>query len=307
MNKYTIKSLIKKIYNIDYDNIKLENNTELIISRNTNDVHQLLYKRDDISNIHMIPSFETENKNTQTGLFYKDNQIYNHPIYGNPMTSIRFSLTGIKKGSYYRIRIIARGINTVKDLDSNKIYFVLNGTDIIYNSEIPTDKETVIDEVILSEATILNMSLSIGKVAIKDLIIEEVEISTNETKKTVAIEVPNLANLKAYAVLRPKDLPNKSLRITKYPLLRGMGLNVYHNREGDYVLVEPNKNNDVINDNIGNPSYMVTTQIYNGGKTLDHTISSEASPFSGHLGYYTFRTNDITDSTIIYILVHELL
>jgi hypothetical protein len=306
MNNYTIKSVIRKIYSINYKNIKLENNTELIVSKRTNDFHQLLYMNNEITNTHLIPYFDSENKTTQTGLFYKDNTIYNHPIYGEPLISFRLSLTGIKMGSFYRIRFIVSSVETFVEGASSKLYVVLNGKDIVHNKNVPST-ETNVDYIHMSSESVLNIAVTIGKVIIKDIIFEEVEIvEAVEAKKTV-VEIPDLVNLKAYAILKPSMLTDRDKVMSKFPLLRGIGVNVLYNKQTDLFIVERNKENDVIQENIGFAKYLIDVRCVNGGYVSKQTVSESPSPFSGYNGYSTFKLNEGKDETILYILIYELL
>jgi len=305
-NNYTIKSIIRKIYSIDYTKIKLENNTELIISRKTNDFHQLLYMQNEITNTYMIPFFDSENKSVQTGLFYKDNSIYNHPVHGSPLISFRLSLTGIKRNAFYRIRLLCETLDTKADITSSKLYIVLNGKDIIYNKDID-DNEKAIEYIFLSEGTVLNIAVTIGKIKIKDIIFEEVDIAESAALKENIIEIPDLVNLKAYAVFKPNMLSSGDKMISKFPLLRGIGLNVMYDKEKDIIIVERNKENDVIQENIGLYKYFIDIKCMNGGIISEQIVGEGPSPFSGYDGYSTFKINDSTNITRIYILIYELL
>jgi hypothetical protein len=306
MNNYTIKSVVKKIYSINYDNINLDNNTELIISKRTNDFHQLLYMNNEITNTHLIPYFDNETKSTQTGLFYKDNTIYNHPTYGEPLISFRLSLTGIKQGTFYRIRFITSSIDTFAEGVSSKLYIVLNGKDIVYNKNVPST-ETNIDYVYMSNESVLNIAVTLGKISIKDIIFEEVEVAEEVEAKKAVIEIPDLVNLKAYAVLRPSMLTNRDKVITKFPLLRGIGVNVLYNRQDDLFIIERNKENDVIQENIGFTKYFIDVRCLNDGYITNQVVSEGPSPFSGYNGYSTFKLNEGKENTILYILIYELL
>lgn len=306
MNDYTIKSVLKKIYSIDYNNINLENNTELIISSNTNDFHQLLFMNNEITNTHLIPTFETETRRTQTGLFYKDNTIYNHPLYGDPLISFRLSITGIKQSSFYRLRFITSPVETYVDDISSKVYIVINGKDIIYNKEI-TKNDTNIDHIFYSEATVLNIAVTIGKVIIKDIIFEEVEVMEEVQTQQTVVEIPDLMNLKAYSVFYPRMLAIQDKVISKFPLVRGIGLNILYDKNDDVIIVERNKENDVIQDNIGYSKYLIDVKLFNSGEISDFKLSEEPSPFSGAGGYLTFRLDGSNKDTIIYVLIYELL
>lgn len=306
MNNYTIKSVVRKIYSINYNNIKLENNMELIISKKTNDFHQLLYMNNEITNTHMIPYFDNETKSTQTGLFYKDNTIYNHPVYGEPLISFRLSLTGIKQNSFYRIRFIVSSIDTYVEGASPKLYVVLNGRDIVYNRDVP-NKDTNIDYIYMSSESVLNIAVTIGKVIIKDIIFEEVEIAESVEAKKNIIEIPDLINLKAYAIFKPSMLTNRDKVMTKFSLLRGIGVNVLYNRETDLIIIERNKENDVIQENIGFNKYLIDIRCINGGYITDQFVSDSSSPFSGYNGFSTFKLNEGKEDTVIYILIYELL
>jgi hypothetical protein len=306
MNNYTIKSIIRKIYSIDYSNIKLENNTELIISKKMNDFHQLLYMQNELANTYLIPYFDDENKSVQTGLFYKDKSIYNHPIHGNPLISFKLSLTGIKKNTFYRMRFLCETLDTKAEITSSKLYIVLNGKDIIYNKEL-CGNESNIEHIFLSEGSVLNVAVTIGKIKIKDIIFEEVDVAEAAIIKENTIEIPDLINLKAYAVFKPSMLVPGDKVISKFPLLRGIGLNVMYDREKDIILIERNKENDVIQENIGLCKYLIDVKCINAGVISEHFVGEGASPFSGYDGYSTFKLRDNKNDTKIYILVYELL
>lgn len=306
MNNYTIKSVIKKIYSIDYKNINLDNNTELIISRKTNDFHQLLFMNNEITNTYMIPHFDTDIKSIQTGLFYKDNSFYNHPIYGEPLISFRLSLTGIKLGSFYRIRFICSGIETFDDMTSSKVYIVLNGKDIIFNTNI-CPNERSIDYIYRSEASVLNIAVTMGKVNIKDIIFEEVEVVEKVDVQHNVVEIPDLMNLRAYAVLKPNMYVERDKAISKLPLLRGIGLNILYNRDNDLILIERNKENDVILESFALAKYFIDVKTVNGGTVTGQMISETPGPFGGCTGHGWFKLADVTSDTILYILVYELL
>jgi len=307
MNNYTIKSVIRKLYSIDYNNLKLEDNVEMIISKKTNDFHQLLYMNNEITNVQMIPQFESDNVSTQTGLFYKKDLFYNHPKLGAPLISFRLMLIGTKLNSFYRIRFIVRGIEVYDDTVSKKVYVVLNGKDIIYNKELPTGKDTVIEYIYLSEGSVINLAFTIGKVAIKDIIIEEIEVQEDVKINERVVEIPDLVNLKAYSVFKPSMLTNRDKILTKFPLLRGIGLNVIYNREDDIIIVERNKENDIVQESIGLYKYFIDVRVFNGGEIRDLKVSDSPSPFSGYNGYASFKVNEIKENTLIYVLVYELL
>jgi len=306
MNNYTIKSVKRKIYSIDYSNINLENNTELIISKTTNDFHQLLYMNNDMTNTHLIPYFDSETKSTQTGMFYKNKSIYNHPIYGEALISFRLSLTGIKQNAFYRIRFVCSSVETYAEGSTSKVYIILNGKDIIHNKSVPKE-DTNIDYIYLSDASVLNIAVTIGKVTIKDIIFEEVEVAESVNIQKNVVEIPDLINLKAYAVFKPSMLINRDKVITKFPLLRGIGLNILYNRDQDIIIIERNKENDVIQENIGLNKYLIDIKGINNGFISDQKISDMPSPLSGTNGYSTFKLNDADENTILYILIYELL
>jgi hypothetical protein len=260
----------------------------------------------EVTGTHLIPYFDREIKSTQTGLFYKDNSIYNHPIYGESLISFRLSLTGIKMGSFYRIRFILSSLDTFVEGASSKTYIVLNGKDIVYNKDVPKE-ETNIDYTFKSEASVINIAVTIGKVYIKDIIFEEVEVSEPVVSQSSVFEVPDLVNLKAYAVFRPSMLHNRDKTISKFPLLRGIGINVMYNKETDLIIIERNRENDVIQENIGLCKYLIDIKCFNSGYVSDHKIGDGPSPFSGFNGYSTFRLNEGEGDTLIYILIYELL
>lgn len=305
MNNTTIKGVVRKIYSINYDNINLENNTELIISKNTNDFHQLLFMNDEVTNTYLIPYFENENKSAQTGLFYKDNSFYNHPVYGEKLISFRLSLSGIKNNSSYRIRFVVSPIEYLVDAPS-KLYTVLNGKDVMYNQNISSDN-TTIDYIFTSEESIMNIAVTIGKIYIKDIIIEEIELKAQPLKEIEKVVIPNLMNLKAYAVFKPTMLKNVDKDITKFPILRGIGLNILFDRTKDLLLIERNKENDVINNNIAIAKYLTDIKTFNGGEVSDININNEISKLSNTRGYISFKLDDFTEDTIIYVLIYELL
>ncbi len=304
MNNIVIKSVIRKIYSINYNNIKLDQNDELIISRTTNDFHQLLFMNDDVTNIHLIPYFETESKSTQTGLFYRDNSFYNHPVYGDSLISFRLSLSGIRNDRYYRVRFIVSPTDKYGD-NSTKLYTVLNGRDIMSNQEI-TQENTTIDHIFSSDASVMSIAVTIGKIHIHDIIIDEVEVMDRVSKKET-IELPDLMNLKAYAVVKTSLLTNIDRDITKFPIIRGVGLNVLFDRVDDVIIVERNKENDVIQDNIGTPEYLTDIKVFNGGLITNKTISEDISKLSNTRGYVTFDLDETTPETVLYILVYQLL
>lgn len=305
MNDYTIKSVIKKIYSIDYSNISLEDNTELIISRNTNDFHQLLFMDDDINNIYLIPRFESNLKSVQTGLFYKENSFYNHPTYGDPLISFKLTLSGIKQNSMYRIRFVVEKIDHYLDGVSNKLYVVADGQDVLYNKEIK--KNETIEYIHASNSTMLDLAITIGKIIIKDIVVEEVEVFEKVECTKNNTTIPDLSLLKAYAVFKPKMITIGDKKIEKYPLVRGIGLNILHDTETDRVIIERNMNNDVLKDNINNFKYFVKVSVLNGGNISDIRVMEGAAPFGNSNGYYSFNLSKATDNTLVYILIYELL
>lgn len=306
MNNYNIKSVIRKIYAINYSNINLQDRTELIISNKTNDFHQLLFMNNEETNTYLIPSYESDKKSTQTGLFYNNKTIYNHSTYGDDLISFRLSLTGIRNKRDYRIRFILSPFNEYGENKSTKAYIILNGKDIIYNKEV-TEEKTVIDYIHSANETVINLAITIGKVAIHDIIIEEVELSEQLDREKETVDVPDLMNLKAYAVIKPSLLKDRSMVINKYPIIRGIGLNILNHKDTGRYIVERNKENDVIQDNIGSTNYLIDVKSVNGGTINTITSSTESSHLSNTKGYYTFKADDVNDETIITILIYELL
>lgn len=301
-NNIQIKKILRKIYNIDYSKILLRNDDEFIMQANgVSEFTQMLRKMDTDNGIIVTPS------QYRSGLFYtldNDGELYASSKLLPDIVTFSLNLFGLKKGYFYRITILARDTdaNTIITAD-RKITIIDDSRQIILESDLKGyDKNQECIGYFRALSNEANLNFSIGKVVIKDIIIDEVvlaeekafnqddeeEITEEKTNKTLELTMYGIYGLVCSI---PAGYKGKYINLTRYS---GRGLELYYNQIDKTYTLERSNVENLCNDPFTNLNYIVNFNIdkLQNNNIFDNyrilKVSTDISPNTLKQGYIEF-------------------
>lgn len=320
-----IKRVVDKIYEFDFSKTELIDGNEIVTKDGVSEFVMALRKRDLDKGIIVTPAGYTN------GLVYKSSnggELYNNPSWVPDIVHFTLNIYGLKKGSFYKITVISR--------DTGKSTIITNDRTLKVTNE---DKELLLDYDLcginknkecfgifrtLDNET--NLFFSLGKIYIKDIIIEEVEmlidIVEDEEIPDIKIEDGKL-KLVAYGIFSTQPVTDaiykgRYLQMTKYT---GKGINLYFDKTQNQYLLERDNIEDIIGETFTNINYLVDfnlNKVVNKGLFSQYNIcevNTDISPNTLKQGFIRFEFADAHDQPVKYtnkdgriaILIYKLL
>ena len=301
MENIKIKKIIRKIFNLDYSKIPLKDNDELIITNTGfSEFSQYFQKFDTKEGIMVVPS------GYKNGLFYSKNdggELYASPRFSPSLVQFSLQFSGLKKGFFYRITVEARDAgNYVLVTNNRNITIADNENNLVLDKDL-TGYDTNQNCVGFFHTTSTEASLyfTIGKIVIKDIIVEEVILLEEDNlvhgEENVSEVIPeNKETIAAYAVFNLK--PNISLSYSgKYKVLNklyGKGLSLVYDTDNKLYILERSNIENVLSESFSNIPYKIelnfdkvqNREIFDYYDIID--VSNQISPSTLKQGYLSF-------------------
>lgn len=317
-----IKKVLKTIYKFDFTKLPpiISHGSEFFVSDNGISEFNQTFKKQDLDNgIVVTPSGYTK------GLFYSslnDGEIYSSVKYEPDVVYFSFNIFGLKHGAYYRVRIPARSAGSSELITDNRELLVLTEDQEVVIQEDLKDvyENTEYQGIFRSQSNEINLLFSIGKIYVSDIIIEEVELLTENVseEESETIDTGKL-QLGAYGVfnmktLFPEGFKGKYIQVTR---LTGKGISLYYNRADNTYVLERDNSDDILQEPFTLLNYVVeiNSEKIPGVNHMLRAISAEPGPNTLKAGYLSFNfvnaageTVDISklDGNRLYVFIKKL-
>lgn len=299
-NNIKIKKLLRKIYNINYNKITLRDDDEFILQSNgVSEFTQMLKKVDLDDGIIVTPT------NYKTGLFYSienDGELYSSSKLLPDIVTFRLNLFGLKKNYFYRVTVLGRDTDNNTYITDNRSITIVDDTRQVIISENLKgfDKNQEITGYFRALGNEVNLTFTLGKIIIKDIIIDEVVLSEEENVDTseeeLTEEVPNQEKLCLYGIFDvspdiPVDFKGKYVNLTR---VSGKGLELFYNQYSHTYTLEKSNTENIINDAFTNLKYKIDLNINKipNPELFDNfrivSVNTDISPNTLKQGYVEF-------------------
>ena len=308
-NNIKIKKIIKTLYSIDYSKIALESDNEFIIHDNgVSEFTQYLKKIDMNSGIIVTPL------NYKSGLFYSvedGGYIYSSSKLLPETVTFSLNLYGLKRNSFFRIKVLAKDTDASAYITSDRSLTVV---DDMHNNVIMADLKgyTKTEECIgffKSSSNEVNLHFTLGKICIKDIIIEEVVLVEEEklnAEEDAADEVlpEGKEILVAYTAFNlepiiPDNFNGRYIPLTK---IFGKGISVIYDKMENAYIIERDNSVNILVEPFTNINYVVdinTNKVECVTYAID-AVSADVSPYMLKQGFIKFHLVDSAGNKINY-------
>ena len=257
-----IKKVIQRIYNFDLSKCILEDGNEMINTEHGNEFVNTFIKRDLDKGIVVTP------RDYSNGLVYKSSnngEILNFAEWTPEIVTFTFNLYGLKKNSFYRVLVKSRNsrkYNKLVDTTEDRTLEVsLDNQELVISEDLKenlTTKECV--GYFRATGIEMNLHFRIGKIYITDVIIDEVELASEEVgeKDENEFELDSgKSNIVAYGVFTPATLNDNKGRYLELERITGKGVLFFYDKvENGYIIVRDNVE-DTIGSSFTNANYIV--------------------------------------------------
>jgi len=306
-----IKKVKDLIYKFDFSKTELLDGNEIIVKNGVSEFVMNFKKRDLDKGVIVTPSGYTN------GLVYKatnGGEIYNNPNWIPDLVKFAFNIYGLKKGSFYRL--------TVKSRDTGSSFLVTTDRKLTVTNE---ERELLLDvdvknvnenkefyTIFRTNDNETNLFFTIGKIFINDVIIEEVEIISEETVADIpdadVVIGEGKLQLAAYGVFTTEPMVTAEYkgRYIQMSIYTGKGINLYFDRNQNQYIIERDNREDILNESFTNINYIVDinlNKVVNKGYFSQYNICNvnpEVSPNTLKSGYITFEFIDDHGTPVIY-------
>lgn len=305
MSNILIKRVIRQIYQFNLTNCMLNSGEEMVTTAYGNEFTNTFKMRDLDNGIIITPS------NYSQGLVYKSTnggEFYNPTGWAPDLVQFSYNFFGLKKGAFYRVSVIGRNVspfNRITDItDDRSLEVTDDQQDLIVTADLTENLDNAtFTGVFRATSNEANLHFRIGKIYINNIILEEVEIATEESAEEEVIQNVTLENgsfeVAAYCVFSfvptiadPTKYNGKYLELNR---ITGKGLNLYYNKIEKTFLIE----RDNIEDTLGeaftlvhytidiNTNKMVSKNVFERYQIVK--ISPDVSPNTLKQGYIEFE------------------
>ena len=293
-----IKKVVKRLYEFNLGACSLSDGTEILSNGIDDELSRVIRKVDTSAGLLVQPS------GYKKGLVFlkSSRELLNNPEWNPAIVKFNLEVLGLKKNSYYRVTVIARNfkkyIKLVDVTDDRSLQVLTNNNDMLIMADLTenlSSKEFAGIFKAYSNECVLSFKL--GKIAIKNIIIEEVELmseSFDESGNEIVVD-ENRSQVISTSVFSMKAESTNLYQNKWVALLRlyGKGINLYYNKNTLEYLIERDNVDDVVGDNL-NANYILvslnTTKLPNTGFITHRikAISSDLSPNTLKSGYILF-------------------
>lgn len=293
-----VKKIVKEIYHIDYSNIPLDNRKEFIVNKQgINEFTSYLRLYDVNSGIIVIPT------QYKYGMFVNidgpDQYIFSVPHLDPDIVTFALDIYGTKKSTFYRIKIIAKSTGDDYTITKDrKIQVVDNNNALILDYDFSDSYDFItIDKLFYATGVESILKFNVGKVCIKDIIIEEVEVENEEETSIISETADEILGrtqdeLVAYGYFDVSDInDDTSFRYVNLKCLSGHGILLTYDRLNSSYILERNNINETIIESLNSLKYYVeinTTRMENVA-SVKTTANINFSPTTMKQGYYTIN------------------
>lgn len=312
MENINIKKVLQRIYNFDYKQCVIRNNEEFIIENGVSEFVSSFKKYNATEGIAVLPH------GYDAGLFYKNDnggEIYSSPKYSPDIVSFGLNIYGLKKGSFYKVTVPARSTGILKTITSDRTLTIVTDSKELVVSEDLTDvyENKEVYGIFRATSNEINLIFKLGKIFIKDIIIDEVELFEEKT----VTEDPNIIleegkiKLLAYGVFDYNTTPEPGYagRYIENLRISGKGIRLYYDTKDKEFILERSNTNDVLNESFTNSSYIVDINMNKlpMSKYKVKHVSNDLSPNNLKQGYIVLGIDqEIKNEGKITILIKKI-
>lgn len=306
MSDIEVKEVKRHIYNIDYSKVLLANKNEFVVNkRGISEFSSYLRKYDINSGIIVNPL------NYKSGIFYSDLEngyIYASPHYEPETTTFSLDMIGLQKDSFCRIRIIAKTTGNDVSITSDRTLVITDETGtLVFDYDFKDAYDfTTIERIYHVHGTESVLKFSLGKIAIKDIIIDEVTVLEAEEEEQTETDIDLYRSIDepiAYGYFNLDTELDEEFRYTEMARLSGSGIILVYDKETNTYIIERDNKNETIAESLANLKYYIYLNKYKTDiETEKCTVTQDFSPTTMKQGYYTFDFNGKRTGTLLVIV-----
>jgi len=305
-----IKKIVKTIYKFDFSESELVDGRELVTENSISEFAMAFGRRDMDKGIIVTPS------GYRSGFVYKsanDGEIYNHPNWIPDIITFAFNIYGLKRNAFYKLTVIGRDTGSNKVITTDRRLIITNDeNELLIDEDLTGQLENKeIHSIFRSFKNEANLFFSVGKIFISDIIVEEVELITEDEvidESSDACFEEGKLQLAAYGIFTTKANTPTEYKGRYIPMLRysGKGINLYFDSNTDQYIVERDNDEDVLGESFTNMNYIIDfnfNKVPNKGLFSQYNIvdvNNSPSPNTLKQGYLIFEFTDQDDNPVVY-------
>lgn|SRR5574344_625844 len=265
MDKIQIKKILRKIYNLDFTKITLRNNDEFILQNNGVSEFTQFFKKTDLDNgVIVTPTAY------RSGLFFSaDNTgaLYSSSKLLPDMVTFGLNILGVKKNYFYRITILAKDTDTYDIITKDRSITVIDDSRqaILTGNAKGFDKYQEYTGYFRAMSNEANLYFTMGKIFIKDIIIDEVVLMEEENlnsneKEDSDEEIPeNKETLVGYGTFSLRPAFEEFSKAANCELMKyfGKGIQLFYNRLSKVYIIERSNTDNVLTEPFTNANYKI--------------------------------------------------
>jgi len=305
-----IKKIKDRVYEFNFKSSELTDGSEIITTDTMSEFVMAFRKRDLDKGVIVTPSGYTK------GLVYKstnNGEFYNNPSWIPDIVSFALNVYGLKKGHFYKLTVISRdtGNNTVITTD-RRLTVSNEDKELLLDENVKGIKEnTEFHTIFRSNDNETNLLFRIGKIFINNIIIDEIELVSEEVQEIdlAPSEIgEGKIRLAAYGVFTTESIVEADYKGRYVPMTRytGKGINLYLDKNTNQYVIERDNAEDVISESFTNVNYSVElnmNKVVNKGHFSQYNIcevSPDVSPNTLKQGFIKFEFVDDSGKTVSY-------
>jgi hypothetical protein len=305
-----IKKVKDRIYEFDFSHSELSDGNEIIATDTTSEFVMTFRKRDLDRGVIVTPSGYTK------GLVYKSSngEFYNNPSWIPDIVTFALNVYGLKKGHFYKLTVISRdtGNNTVITTD-RRLMVTNEDKELLMDENVKGFKDpTEFHAIFRSIDNETNLLFRIGKIFISNIIIDEIELITDEVEETTETAISEFGDgkirLAAFGVFTTESTVGETYKGRYLPMTRysGKGISLYLDSSTNQYIIERDNVEDTLGESFTNINYSVEfnfNKVVNKGLFSQYNIcevNPEISPNTLKQGYIKFEFVDSQGKTVKY-------
>jgi hypothetical protein len=305
-----IKKIKDRVYEFDFTNSELSDGNEIITTDTSSEFVMTFRKRDLDKGVIVTPSGYTK------GLVYKSTnggEFYNNPSWIPDIVSFALNIYGLKKGNFYKLTVISRdtGNNTVITTD-RRLTVSNEDKELLLDENVKGVKENKEYHAIFrSNDNESNLLFRIGKIFITNIIIDEIELITEEPEEAELNPSEfgdGKIRLAAFGVFTTESTVGETYKGRYLPMTRysGKGVALYLDKNTNQYIIERDNVEDTLGESFTNINYSVEfnlNKVVNKGLFSQYNIcevSPEISPNTLKQGYIKFEFVDDEGNNVKY-------
>jgi hypothetical protein len=325
MSDINIKKIKDKIYEFDLSKSELIDGNEIVVNNNISEFVMTFRKQDLNKGVIVTPG------GYMNGLVYKstnDGEFYNNPLWMPDLVTFNFNIFGLKAGKFYRLTVVSRDTGKIDVITTDRSLTVTNEERELLIDANVTNVESNIEyqAIFKTNDAETHLFFKIGKIYISNIIIEEVELLTDEDKAASAIPGSiygeGKMKLVSHGVFTTNPETNENYKSRYIPMSKftGKGINLYYDTTNSQYVLERDNVNDVLEESFTNLPFVIDinlNKVVNKGQFSQYNIAEvnpDISPNTLKSGYLRFEFVDdagkvakySNDAGRIYITIYKL-